>query len=261
VGPGAERFGPPPLRWSLLEAARASGELLWFTATSLRLRSQAHGDGRPVLVLPGLMGDDSTTWPLRAMLRSVGYAAHGWGLGVNIGPTEQILTGLDSRLRELADQHDCAVSLVGHSLGGLLARDLAVRQPSPVDRVITLASGVGITSIEQTRAGWVYNRFRARHLPEYAFDRWRERQNPDVPLTSIFSRSDGIYQWQACLYPDGPRRENIEVRSSHIGMPVHPAAVYAVLDRLAAPQDPWRRFEAPAHLRHHFPRPPHVPSS
>src|ERR1700712_4462455 len=80
------------------------------------------GDGHPVLVLPGLLAGDGTTWTLRRLLTGLGYHAHGWGLGVNIGPTPSVLQGMSARLDELHNRYDALVSLIGWSLGGIFAR-------------------------------------------------------------------------------------------------------------------------------------------
>ena len=77
-----------------------------------------------------------------------------------------------------------------------------------------------------------------------------------MPATSIFSKTDGVVRWQTCLHPPGPLSENIEVYGSHCGLGFHPAAGYAILDRLAAPTDPWPKFVPPAWLAIHFPAQP-----
>ncbi|MDF0529343.1 alpha/beta hydrolase [Tsukamurella sp. 8F] len=245
---------PPHLLCSITDGSRALGELSWFGGSAAWLATRPHrGDGRPVLVLPGFMAGDWSTVPLRRMLDHHGYRTHGWGLGRNQGPTADAIEGLDALFRRIQDQYARPISLIGQSLGGLFARELARRFPDSVDRIVTLGSPVSITDPAQSRAGHSYRRREHLHVPEFAFDRWTTAPQPAVPATSIFSRFDGIVRWQACLYPRTPLTENIEVASSHLGMAVQPPAVYATLDRLAAPLDPWRAFEPPRLIRGYFP--------
>ena len=175
------------------------------------------GDGHPVLVLPGFMASDRSTAILRRFLGSLGYRVHGWNLDRNVGPTPAIRDGLVERLREIA-RDGRRVSLVGWSLGGIYARELARRFPSAVRLVITLGSPFRDP------------RERVRELP--------------VPATAIYSRSDGIVSWRRCVDDDGGSRENVEVDSSHLGMGHHPRVLMIVADRLAQPQGEWRPFRS-----------------
>jgi len=246
---------PPPLIFGLSEAARALSEYGWFLSSRWWLARGRDGAGRVVLVLPGLDATDWSTKPLRNLLSSVGYRAYGWGLGRNVGPTERIFTGLDELLLQIQDRHGTPVSVVGQSLGGLLGRELARRHPGAVDRLITLASTVAITSLRQSRAARAYARHADKHLPDFAFERWTTAPQPPIPATSIYSRTDGIVHREACQYPEGPLTENIEVCGSHFGLAVHPAALYALLDRLQVTVDNggWAKFAPPAALRGYFP--------
>ncbi len=247
---------PPQLLFGLTEGPRALSEYAWFLAVREWLRRQGgDGEGRPVLLLPGLMADDWSTAPLRRILASSGYEPYAWGLGRNIGPTPKAIAGMDRLLLEIREAHGRPVSLIGQSLGGIFARELARRHPGVVERIITLGSPIGISDSRQSRAHQTYVRHVDQHLPEFAFDTWITAPPPAVPSTSVYSRFDGVVRWEACLHPEDDLSENIEVAASHLGLAVHPAAVYAVLDRLAAPLDPWARFERPAFLRHYFPLP------
>ena len=245
---------PPPLIFGLSEGARALSEYGWFLTSRWWLTRGRDGAGRTVLVLPGLEAADWSTKPLRNLLSSVGYRAYGWGLGPNVGPTERILTGLDELLVQIRDRHHTPVSVVGQSLGGLLGRELALRHPGAVDRLITLGTTVAITSLRQSRAARAYARHVNEHLPDFAFERWTAAPQPPIPATSIYSRTDGIVHWEACKYPGEPLTENIEVCGSHFGLAVHPAALYAVLDRLEVTVDDgrWAKFAPPAALRGYF---------
>jgi pimeloyl-ACP methyl ester carboxylesterase len=249
------RPAPPPLVLGLVEGARVVSEVGWFLSVRHWLAKGRDGAGRPVLVIPGLRASDWSTRSLRSLLRSVNYDAHGWGLGINIGPTQAIVSGLDELLLSIRDRHDAPVSVVGQSLGGFMGAELARRNPGAVDRLITLGGPMAIVDLRQSRAGAEYNKHRHKHLSEFEFETWRQAPHPKIPSTSIYSRSDGIVHWRACHYPESELTENIEVYGSHVGMAFSPPAVYAVLDRLAVPVGEWRKFQAPRLLRGYFPTP------
>jgi dienelactone hydrolase len=192
----------------LAEPYRAGGELAAFAASLPRLRRAPHGDGHPVLVLPGLLASDESTQTLRWYLRDRGYQPHGWDLGVNRGPDERILSALPARLRSLATP-DRPVSLIGWSLGGLFALELAGSSPGLVRQVITLGSPLARASD-------------------------RARQTP-VPVTAVFSMTDTIVSAHRAVLPPGPYRENVEVEGSHIGLGHNPQVLLVIADRLVSP--------------------------
>lgn len=236
----ADRMEPPSRRLLLLEA-RAVYELAAFVGAYSWLRTLPSGDGHPVMVLPGLVASDRSTRPLRTFLRNRGYGAHGWELGRNLGVRPGLEDQQLARLRELRRRYGRKVSLIGWSLGGVYARELAKRAPEEVRLVITLGSpfkgdarATHATRLYELLAGHTVEEARATaNLPE----------PPPVPTTAIFSRSDGIVAWQCCVEDEGPRTESIEVRSSHCGLGHHPAALYVIADRLAQPEEAWAPFE------------------
>jgi pimeloyl-ACP methyl ester carboxylesterase len=256
VEPASADAGPPPAVLTLLEAPRALAEYVSFAAVTRLLAAGRKGHGRPVLMLPGLLADDRSTRPLRRLLNSAGYAAYPWRLGTNIGPTRRIISGMDAVLGEITELHGQPASVIGWSLGGMLGYDLVSRHPRAVDRLITLGSPLYSTDPSQSRGSLFYDEYAAAHLPEYSRDSWRPPSALSMPTTSIFSKTDGVVRWHTCLHPPGPLTENIEVYSSHCGLGCHPAAAYAILDRLAAPIDPWPKFIPPAWLAIHFPAQP-----
>ena len=134
--PHWESIGPPPLGLFALEQGRAITELARVVERrALRSRSP-RGDGHPVLVLPGLMAGDFSTAPLRRFLRELCYDARGWKLGMNRGPDGRLSRAMEERLGHLAERHGRKVSLVGWSLGGIYARELARSHPDQVRGVI-----------------------------------------------------------------------------------------------------------------------------
>ena len=230
-----------------------------FAASAPLLRAIGRGDRHPVLVLPGFSASDQSTVPLRGIIRSQGYWVHGWRLGRNLGPTPAVLEGLFERLQMLHDQHDAKVSLIGWSLGGIYARAMARLAPELVRQVISLGSPYRLRDSRTAPVGRMYRRFEHLHAPEASDPALMppEEAMPDleVPSTSIYTRSDGIVHWSHCIDAEGPMRENIEVRSSHVGLGVNPAAIIAISDRLAQPEGEWQPFRPPALTKRLFPRP------
>ncbi|WP_158019281.1 alpha/beta fold hydrolase [Mycobacterium basiliense] len=218
-------------------------------------RALPAGDGHPVLVLPGLLAGDGSTWTLRRLLRRLGYQAHGWRLGLNVGPTAKAVGGMAARLDELHARYNAPVSLIGWSLGGIFARTLARRNPSAVRQVITLGSPFRMEDESQSRAARSFNLFAGLHAERPSLPLATENEPMPVPATAIYSRYDGMVAWQTCIDSQSERSENIAVLSSHIGYGHHPATVWAIADRLAQPLGTWTPFRPPAMLRPLFPRP------
>ncbi len=207
------------------------------------LRTALCGDGQPVLVLPGWLASDRSTRTLRWFLRNRGYGAHGWHLGVNWGPTPDIRTGLATRLAELRQRHGRTVSIVGWSLGGIYARDLALQVPEMVRSVITLGSPF-TNDTRATNATRLYEALSGEGADDFPEIRQAIAGDLPVPATSIFSRTDGIVNWKTTQLRPSPTAENIEVHlASHIGLGVNPAALWAVADRLAQAEGEFRHFD------------------
>jgi pimeloyl-ACP methyl ester carboxylesterase len=193
-------------------------------------------------VLPGLLADDASTHALRGFLNAHGYDAHGWEQGRNCGLRGSLEADMLARIEELHARHGGRkVSLVGWSLGGLYARQLAKLAPDKVRCVISLGSPFA-GSPRSTNAWRVYEWVSGRTIDDQVLPPGLA-EAPPVPTTSIFSRTDGICAWQTCLNPDGSLSENIEIDGSHCGLGHHPAAVYAIANRLAQPEGAWKKFD------------------
>jgi pimeloyl-ACP methyl ester carboxylesterase len=245
----------PALPLYLTEPGRAVGDYGLYLAARPLISRLPRGDGHPVLVLPGLLADDISTRTLRAVLRKLGYDAQGWGLGRNIGPTAACVNGTRDLLAHLSDKHQRPVSLIGWSLGGIFARDLARQSPDSVRQVITLGSPFRLARNSQSRATKVFDRFSHLHVERRTLPLESESIPLTVPATSIYSHYDGIVHWQTCLNTPGERCENIAVMASHLGLGHHPASIWAVADRLAQREGAWTPFRAPRFLRPAFPKP------
>lgn len=252
--PAVHPWRKPAAVLTALEPTRAWVEFGAYMSTWPALRLAPRGDGHPVIVLPGFFAGDPSTRTLRNYLRSLGYAVSGWSLGRNTGPTRAILAGMDRLVTSTIDQYGAPVSIIGWSLGGIFARQIAGRRPDDVRQVITLAGPYRLTPGDRTRATRLYDRFAHMHVASSDFPgrdgSWRQLP---MPATSIYTRSDGIVPWQTCTEPETALSENIEVVGSHCGMGHHPAAMYAVADRLAQPVGAWSPFRPPKLIRYLYP--------
>lgn len=240
-----------------MEAVWLPVEAAGFWAVRPFLRVLGRGDQHPVLVLPGFSASDQSTVPLRSALRAQGYWAHSWHLGRNLGPTSRIVNGMRDRLEELHTEHGRGVTLVGQSLGGVFARQLAREHPEMVRQVITLGSPYRMMAGDRSTAQPLWEQVQHLHDGDFPWQDVAEHERPPltVPATSIYSRTDGVAPWQTCIDEVREFAENIEVHGSHVGMGVSPAVVVAILDRLAQPEGDWRPFAAPVGLRSWYPRP------
>lgn len=244
----------------LLLESRFVLELASLGLSQVWLAARHRGDGHPVLVLPGFGAGDAEMAALRIQLRGWGYSAHGWRSGRNLGPTPTVRDALYTRLDEIFARDGRRVSIVGWSLGGIYARHLARTFPEKVRSIVTLASPYRLGAEDRCALTYFVNRLAASsdgpHRDDWAAIRSDEEEAPlEVPSTSVYSRSDGIVRWHACIDRAGPQAENVEVHGSHCGLGFNAAAVYVVGDRLAQPEGRWRPFRAPRLLRHLYPEP------
>ena len=247
---------PPHPLLALLEV-RAAPELGAFAATAPALAAllpRARHE-RHVLVLPGFMAGDASTKPLRLLLDTLGYRTRGWELGTNLGPTAAIIDGLFDLVERLGRERG-PIDLIGWSLGGLFAREMARLAPGATRQVITLGSPFQTTGPGQSNARAAFAALRSRHHVDHAGTRvpaWAREPFP-VPTTSIYTRTDGVVSWHQCLNPAVPQTENIEVYGSHCGLGHNPAAAFVIADRLAQRDDEWTPFRPPRPLRGIYPR-------
>jgi dienelactone hydrolase len=241
-------FQPPSLALLATEPLRA---LLEFCSAQVGERTTVQGDGHPVIVYPGLGAGALTTSALRKHLENCNFRVHDWELGVNTGPEgvfDDWLHALAARVRALHESHGRKVSLVGWSLGGIYAREIAKVCPDSVRQVVTLATPFGSLG-GANHAGTLYRMMggdTSRLTPALQA---RLRARPPVPTTSIYSEADGVVCWRGCLQAAGRKAENIAVHASHLGMPTHPEVLHIVADRLAQAEDRWRPYRARETLR------------
>lgn len=211
------------------------------------LNQVAGGDGHPVIVFPGLMASDASTQPLRRFLDGKGYATCGWGLGSNLGPKDGVLDACMALLRRVRKQHKRRVSLIGWSLGGIYARELAKDFPADTRQVITL--GTPFSGHPKATNAWRLYELVTGHTIGAPEIHEPLRAPPPLPTTSIYSRTDGVVAWQCSVERRSALAENIEVEASHFGIGLNALAWYAIADRLAQREGHWQPFDRSGALR------------
>lgn len=237
----------PPVGMLTLEPLRAAIEYARLRCANDE--SVRQGDGHAVVLFPGLGANQDYMVPLARFCERLGYPTFHWGRGRNTGPKGDPLRWVHALAREVSErvgpEHQ-AITLIGWSLGGLYARQIAKSIAPRVRQVITLGTPfarlAGATNVQ-----WLYELVngRAGH-----FDRALERTlrtPPPVPTTSIYSRTDGVVAWQACVNARSPCAENVEVDSSHLGLVWHPDVFRIVADRLAQRPGRWRPWATGTH--------------
>ncbi len=240
----------------LLAGCEYMGQFI-YGPLALTVAHRASGP-RAVITIPGFTGTDDAVAPLNDALARLGYTAESWGLGVNSGVPgrhkfEQQLNLIAKRASRLADTTGVKVSLVGHSLGGMFAREIGRRFPQLIDRVITMGSPAHVIprAPDETASAEIpakHGRPLGRRDRDHLFS---DQPPPGMPLVAIYSRLDTIAPVRTTqipgdylLDPDGAPRENVEILCSHLGMAVNPLVQIVVADRLAQPVDAWTPFEA-----------------
>lgn len=237
-----QRLRPPSL-FLMLAEARGLFELNSSVLLSPLLLRAPRGDGHPVLALPGFLASDISMAPMRRYLKELGYDAHAWNMGRNFGGVASKRGALRDLVRSIYQPTGRKVSLVGWSLGGVYARDLAVQMPEMVRSVITLGSPFA-NDIRATNATRLYEALSGETVDDNPEIVKAIAGDMPVPATSIYSRTDGIVNWHTSQLRPSATAENIEVYfASHIGLGVNPAALWAVADRLAQPEGEFKHFD------------------
>ncbi len=226
---------------------RAIAEAGGFALSYPILQAAPKGDGHPIMVLPGYMGGDGTTKLLRTFLKNRNYQAYGWDLGRNLGQYSDPHAGCNeqivNRLKDIYEKHGEKVTVIGWSLGGVYARELARLQPDLVRSVITLGSPFA-GDMRANHVTWLFEKTSGFKLKQMeGFLRKRMDLPPPVPTTSFFSKTDGVTAWECCIEIEDETTENIEVFSSHCGLGHHPFVMWAIADRLAQAEGEWKKFE------------------
>jgi len=197
------------------------------------------GEGRPVLLIPGFLAGDGSLGTMTQWLRTNGYHTRRAGMRANVGCSAEACARLEERLEGFAQESGERVAIIGQSRGGIFARHLAVRRPELVSGIVTLGSPTvnqlsahpvvlaQILLLGTLGTGRVPGMLRMSCLRGACCERFRAEMHadlgPEVGFTALYSRTDGIVDWRACLDPSA---EQVEVRASHVGMAAN-AEVYA----------------------------------
>ncbi|MEM9183526.1 MAG: alpha/beta fold hydrolase [Pseudomonadota bacterium] len=251
----------PPTKPQLLLESRAALDVLRMmpVLAGARLNAPKDNAGQPIMVIPGFGSGDSYTRPLRYFLKRLGYPAVGWGLGRNLGGLDvdhqqsdvserwnmprlepyrreagvpYVIDRLVERVTEFHREFDRPVTLIGWSLGGFMAREVARDFPELIDQVITMGSPTVGGPKYTAAADW----FRQRKINLDWIEREtakRESTPISVPITAIVSRSDAIVGWGAAQDPTSPNVRHIEVSASHLGMGFNPTIWRHIREALA----------------------------
>jgi hypothetical protein len=221
---------PPPL--SLL--LREMGSFAWMRARATFAPSVVTGmcgDGHKVIVIPGFMASDRTTGRLRRTLDRAGFASSGWGLGRNRGIRADVLQRLDARIATVAGED--SVTIIGWSLGGLIAREYAKYAPERVTRVITLGTPFSV-DLRANNAWRAYELIAGHKVDKPPIDAI-PHEKPPVPTTAFWSRQDGVVAPASARGAEGEADERIELRCTHMAFVADPAAIRAVIKAIRGP--------------------------
>ncbi len=222
---------PPLVRLSLQEARVASDYLRGRRAED-GIARRFPGDGRPVLVIPGMFAADRKMRMLRRVIEKAGYASYGWELGRNMPHrASAILDRIDHRIHEIVTEHDRPVTLIGWSLGGLIAREYAKYAPDQIDSVITMGSPFS-GNLRHNNAWRAFELF-ARHSIDASPFAHGMSNKPPVHTVAIWSKRDGIIPPRAARGLAHERDVELEVGCGHLGYVCAPDAMEAVLSVLA----------------------------
>lgn len=222
---------PPraPIPAELVGEAIAGLEAFRLAAAAPRLAAAARGSNRPTLDIPGWRAHESSMAPIRTYLRRLGHDCSGWGRGMNWGNVEEDVEALVPQVEKQAARGR-PVALVGWSLGGVIAREIAREVPESVAGVVTFGTPV-IGGPAYTVGARSYGAEEAERIIRTVEE--LDRENPiQVPITAIFTKRDGIVNWPACIDRTSAAVRHVEVRSSHLGLGIDPDVWLAVAQAL-----------------------------
>lgn len=226
-----------PTLLNYLSECRAPFE---FASLILYIRSLSNapkGDGRPIMLAPGYLANDYSMFPLGRYLRYLGYDVYYAQMGVNMGKFDTDMMRLGARTESIAtDLNDAKLTIIGWSLGGSLAREAARLFPHAVREVITMGTPI-VGGGKFTTIGSIYAKLNKIKLEELELDiHQRNSIGLTQPVTSIYSKSDGIVGWQASVDTYNKQANNIEVTGSHLGLGWNPKVWLMLADILASKQ-------------------------
>lgn len=230
-----------------LEAFRSALEYAQSIFLSIPLHYiSPKGDGHPVVIIPGLGTADGSTYYIRNFLANLGYNVYPWGFGRNLGPRQgldKLMSDVEKRIRDISEENGGAkVSIIGWSLGGIYAREIAKTAPDVVRQVITLGTPFkgDPKSTNATRLYELLSKDKSHTDPNIIE---RISKKPDLPFTSIYSRTDGVVSWKSSLEEETEISENVEIPgASHLGLGHNPISLHVIADRLSQSETTWKKY-------------------
>jgi pimeloyl-ACP methyl ester carboxylesterase len=229
---GGPRAAERPALQHLLGNATMPFDLVRSRAQAPTLAGAIKGDGRPVLLIPGLLASEQRMEEMRAVLQMAGYEAHGWGMGRNFGPRPDILERIDRRVDAIRHRSDAPVTLVGWSLGGLYAREYAKFATGKVAGVVTM--GTPFSGDPRANHAWRLYQLVSGFPVDCPPFACRREEKPPVPTVALWSRRDGVVMPECARGRAGERDRAIEVDCTHMGFAVAPEGILAVGKALEA---------------------------
>ncbi len=233
-----------PSFWLLAsEGGRAVAELGLFCIAKKVMRRKKQSDGAPVVVIPGFMTTDKSTRPMRGFLNDLGYKTYGWKQGRNLGDPKAVYSAIDY-IKTIYAKHQQKISLVGWSLGGVYAREVAKEIPEMISQVITLGSPFSGLQ-EDSNAAWVYQLVSGQSVKDLDSKLIRNLHlPPPVPVTAIYTKGDGIVSWEYCIeYENRPDLQNVQVQGSHCGLGFNLSVLNVIANRLDQSVQEWKPFQ------------------
>ena len=232
--PSVAPKGPPP-RGLLTGELLAGVQLPRLLLAAPRLLTVPRGNDGPVVDIPGWRAPEGSMAPIRAYLRWLGHDARTWGLGTNLGDVERDVDRLAGSVSDLAHERGRPVSLVGWSLGGVIAREVSRRAPRDVARIVTFGTPV-VGGPAHTAAVRSYDPGTGEDV-DRVIEELNASQPISTPITAIFTRRDGVVAWEACIDRTTEGVEHVEVGSTHLGLGIDPDVWEIVGRALAEPLD------------------------
>jgi alpha/beta superfamily hydrolase len=241
----------PSIFLAVTEAGRALTELgISYSYQSLNKEHQTAVDGHPVMILPGFMSTKASTKMLREHVAKLGYPVYDWGMGRNYGKMEYMAM-LVERLEKIKAKHGAKVSVIGWSLGGVFAREIAKARPDLIRQVVTL--GAPFQDITHpNNVSWIYTLISGgKKVEDTDWALLENMPNPaPVPTTAIYTKEDGIVPWQVCMeMQEDALHQNVQVRGSHFGLGVNSSVFWIISDRLKYEKDNWQHFKPESRVK------------
>jgi len=196
------------------------------------LATSHDGRGRPVMVLPGFLASDVSTVMLRRTLEAAQFKVHGWGQGRNFGVRADMLERMDARLDAVQRDDETPVTLIGWSLGGLIAREYAKYAPHRVERVITLGSP--FSGDLRANHAWRLYELINRHPVDRVPIAVTLTEKPPVPTFALWSENDGIVAPRCARGLPHESDASYEVACGHMGFTTSPDSIHAILEAMDA---------------------------